>query len=115
MRFRRVLPVLICALLAAHALAADRFSGFNETASTEFTGVYLAPRGTSQWGPNQALNDKDKSWEPGERLQVKGASRDVFDLKVVDRAGHVCIKHGIDLTNDTTFDIRDADLNGCKQ
>jgi hypothetical protein len=95
------------------AFAADHFFGFNETTSTAFTGVYLAPEGTTAWGPNEALNDKDKIWDTGERLSIRGVSRGKFDLKVVDRAGRVCVKHEVDLTKDLTFDIRDQDLLDC--
>ena len=103
-----------CWLFASGALAADRFVGFNNTTSTVFSGVYLAPRGTTAWGLNQALNDKDKAWDAGERLTIRGLSRGTFDLKVVDRSGRVCIKKGLDLTSDTTFDIRDEDLRDCR-
>jgi hypothetical protein len=98
-------------------LAADRFSGFNNTTSTVFTGVFLAPEGTVKWGPNEALNDKDKDkiWDAGERLVIKNISRGKFDLKVVDRSGRTCIKHGLDLTKDLTFEIRDKDLTICKK
>ncbi len=114
MRACFVLLMTLCSVAGSNALAADRFVGFNETASTVFTGVYLAPEGTTAWGPNQALNDKDKVWDTGERLAVKSVSRGKFDVKVVDRSGHVCVKHGVDLTQDTTFDIRDEDLRNCK-
>ena len=128
MHFRHVLPPLLhalrvpcllpalsvlCILASPAALAADRFFGFNDTTSTVFTGVYLAPAGTTAWGSNQALNDKDKTWESGERLAITGLPRGRFDLKVVDKSGRTCIKHGIDTTRDTSFDIRDQDLRDC--
>jgi hypothetical protein len=109
-----VLLTVLCGLVGSSALAADRYFGFNETTSTVFKGVYLAPAGTTNWGPNEALNDKDKIWDTGERLKINHASRGVFDLKVVDRTGRACIKHGIDLRKDLTFDIRDQDLAACK-
>ena len=115
MRAYCILLATLCNFAGSHALAADRFVGFNETASTVFTGVYLAPEGTTAWGPNEALNDKDELWDTGERLTIKSVSRGKFDLKVVDRSGHVCVKYGLDLTQDTTFDIRDQDLRNCKQ
>lgn len=106
---------ILWSLHCAGVLAADRFSGFNNTTSTVFTGVYLAPAGTGKWGPNEALNDKDKVWDAGERLAVRNISRGKFDLKVVDRSGRACIKHGLDLTEDLTFEIRDEDLAICKK
>jgi len=114
-RYRCVILIMLCSLPRPGAAAADRFFGFNDTTATEFTGVFVAPEGTGQWGPNEALNDKDKSWGSGERLPIKAASRTRYDLKIVDRAGHTCVKHGLDLTKDTTFDIRDEDLAICKQ
>lgn len=110
--------MLLCgpavALAPPLAAAADRFFGFNLTASTVFTGVYLAPEGTTDWGQNEALNDKDHTWEYGERLRITGVSRRMYDLKLIDRSGRVCIKHGVDLRSDTTFDIRDDDLRTCE-
>ena len=105
--------ILLGVMPLTPGVAAERFFGFNNTTSTVFTEVYLAPHGTTQWGPNEALNDKDKTWEPGERLLIKAVSRALFDLRVVDRSGHACIKPNIDLTKDTTFDIRDVDLRDC--
>jgi hypothetical protein len=113
MRTHGCLMAMLGSLMSFSAVAADRFFGFNETTATVFTGVYLAPEGTDVWGPNEALNDKDKVWDTGERLPIKGVSRGRFDLKIVDRAGRVCIKHGLDLTRDLTFDVRDSDLVGC--
>jgi hypothetical protein len=115
MRPHAIPPAILCILAASSVFAADRFFGFNETTSMVFTGVYLAPEGTTAWGPNEALNDKDKAWDSGERLAIKGVSRGKFDLKVVDQSGRVCIKHGLDLTKDTTFDVRDQDFAGCKK
>jgi hypothetical protein len=115
MRANALLLAILCGLPAAGVLAADRFSGFNNTASTVFTGVFLAPEGSVKWGPNQALNDKDKIWDAGERLVIKDIARGKFDLKVLDRSGHACIKHGLDLINDLSFEIRDEDLAKCKR
>jgi hypothetical protein len=113
MRIPMLSLALLCSLTSFTVLAADRFFGFNETTSTVFTGVYLAPQGTTAWGPNEALNDKDKIWDAHERLAFKSASRGKFDLKVVDRSGRICIKRRLDLTKDLTFDIRDQDLLDC--
>jgi hypothetical protein len=110
---RYLVLCLLCSLPVPATAAAEHFFGYNQTTATDFTGVFLAPEGTAKWGPNEALNDKDRSWESGERLAIKSGSRARFDLKLQDRSGRTCIKRGIDLTNDTTFDIRDADLATC--
>jgi hypothetical protein len=113
--FLTILYGLPVCCLPVCGLAADRFTGFNNTTSTVFTGVFLAPEGTVKWGPNEALNDKDKIWDAGERLAIKNISRGRFDLKVVDRSGRACIKRGLDLTEDLTFEVRDEDLSSCKK
>jgi hypothetical protein len=100
--------------LARPAAAADRYFAYNETTSTSFSGVYLAPAGTTQWGSNEALNDKDKTLDYGERLSLTGLSRARYDVKLVDSKGHTCIKKNVDLTKDTSFEIRDGDLAGCR-
>jgi len=112
-RATTILLLLALCVSAGVGAAADRFFVYNLTTSTEFTGVFLAPVGTETWGANQALNDKDKSLETSERLPLIGISRGKFDVKLQDRKGHVCVKRGVDLTRDTSFDIRDADLAGC--
>lgn len=95
------------------AAAADRFFVYNLTTSTTFTGVYLAPAGTAQWGGNQALNDKDKAIDPSERLPIKDIVRGMFDVRLADRKGRICLMPGVDLRTDTTFEIHDRDLKQC--
>lgn len=110
--------VLLALLLAGAAVpagaASDRFVAFNLTATTDITGLYLAPAGTENWGPNQVLNDPDKVLEHGERLKLTGIRHQRYDARIVFAKGRTCVKHGIDLTRDPTFDIRDADLAACK-
>ena len=103
-----------CVSAGSGAAAADRFFAYNLTTSTEFTGLFLAPAGTDNWGANQALNDKDKSLETSERLPLTGISRGVFDVKLQDRKDHTCVKRGVDLKRDTSFEIRDTDLVDCR-
>lgn len=94
----------------AKAAGAEKFFVYNLTAVTDLGGVFLAPAGTTDWGPNQALNDKDHQVEPTERLSIKGIGHGMFDVRAVATSGHACIKKGVDLTSETTFDIRDADM-----
>jgi hypothetical protein len=113
MPFRRLVWLPLTIALGLPAAAADRFFMYNLTDSTTFHGVFLAPAGTGHWGTNQALNDKDKAIDPSERLPIKDVSRGLFDVKLVDETGRVCITHGIDLGKDTTFEIHDSDLTDC--
>ena len=113
MRYGVIGAILLAGWTGA-AVAASRFAAFNMTATTDFDGVYLAPAGTQDWGPNQALNDSDKQLQHGERLRLKGITHGRYDVKVTWGTGHSCIKHGVDLTRDPTFDIRDTDLAKCR-
>lgn len=107
--------MLLAAVLCGSAAAAEaghreKFFVYNLTSSSDLGGVFLAPAGTMEWGPNQVLNDKDHEVEPTERVAVTGITQGVFDVRAVTTAGHACVKKGVDLTHETTFDIRDADL-----
>lgn len=97
----------------APASAEEKFFAYNLTTNKVFTGVYLAPAGSTQWSANQALNDKDKALDPSERLLIKGVTHGKFDLKLVDKKNITCIRRNVDLSKDSTFDIRDTDLTNC--
>jgi hypothetical protein len=103
----------VLALLGPAAGAAERFFAYNETTNVTFTGVYLAPAGTAQWGPNQALNDKDKTLEPSERLALTSVGHGRYDVRVVDEKGRACVDRGVDLSGETSFEIKDEDLKEC--
>jgi hypothetical protein len=92
----------------------QKFFAYNSTTRTDFTGVYMAPAGTQNWGPNQALNDKDKSLDAGERLTLTGLTPGAFSIKLVDRSGRTCILQQVDLAKDKSFEIRDKQLSDCR-
>lgn len=100
--------------MSVSAGAGPNYFAYNLTATTTFKQVYLAPAGAGQWGPNQALNDDDKELDFGERLTLTGLSPGVYDVKLVDDTGRTCILHSINLTKETSFDIRDSSLTDCK-
>ncbi len=117
LQHRAINAAFALGLLAASsgtAGAADKFFAYNETTSSTFTGIYLAPAGTTQWGANQALNDKDKTLEPSERLLLKGVGHERYDVRLVDAKGKTCVKHRVDLSQDSSFLIRDEDLKECR-
>lgn len=111
---RSLVGAILLAGMAGTALAADHFAAYNSTATTDFTGLYLAPAGTQAWGSNQALNDPDKALQHGERLRLNGLTHGRYDVKVTWGDGRSCIKRDIDLTKDLSFDIRDGDLARCR-
>ncbi len=81
--------VAVLALMASPAWAKDMLF-WNQT-SKEFAGVYLAPAGTAQWGPNQTDNDNDHSVSADERLKITGVDPGSYDVKLVDTAGRTCV------------------------
>ena len=113
MAHRWVVSIAVLWCIAGDARADVRFFVYDLTTSTKFTEVYLAPSGSGQWGANQALNDKDRVLDPGERLGLSAGVRGVYDVKFIDPDGRVCIKSGVDLTREISFDIRDTDLASC--
>jgi hypothetical protein len=90
-----------------------KFFVYNNTTRTDFTGVYMAPAGSENWGRNQALNDNDKVLDFGERLTLTGLSPGAYSVKLVDRSGRTCILQRVDLTRETSFEIRDNQLSNC--
>ena len=93
--------------------AVKKFFAYNMTTRTDFTGVYLAPEGTTSWSPNQALNDPDKSLDTTERLVLTGLTPGHYDVKLVAKDGRTCFVKNVDLTKKNSFLIKDGELTGC--
>ncbi len=120
MKHRPEFPLLVAALAAAMSVlpqlsvaAGKKFFAYNMTTRTDFKGVYLAPAGTTKWGPNQALNDPDKSLDTTERLTLTGLTAGHYDLKLVAEDGRTCTIKGVDLTKQTSFEIKEGQLTDC--
>jgi hypothetical protein len=109
-----ILSAAATILFQPAAAQGNRYLVYNNTSRTDFTGLYMAPAGTQNWGPNQTLNDKDKSVEAGERLKLTGLSPGRFSVKLVDRKGRTCILPSVDLTKENSFEIRDNQLSHCR-
>jgi hypothetical protein len=109
-----ILSVAATILFESAVAQGIRYLVYNNTTRTDFTGVFMAPAGTQNWGPNQALNDKDKSLDSGERLRLTGVSPGSFTVKLVDSKGRTCILAHVDLTKETSFEIRDNQLSNCR-
>lgn len=72
--------------------------------------LYLAPAGTSNWGPNQCKNDPDGAVDTDERLPVTGISSGIYDAKLMDRSRQICIVRGIKIEVGAIFSIEEKDL-----
>jgi hypothetical protein len=64
---------------------------------------YLAPVGTTQWGPNQCMNDKDGTVDPDERLRITGVKSGVYHARFVDVKGRSCMVHNISVEEGKIF------------
>ena len=102
---------------AAPAGAAERLQFWNLTANT-IDELYLAPAGTTDWGPNQTLNDiEDKTVEADEKLPLKGVDAGHFDVKLHDITGRTCLVKNVTVraTGKYAFSIAEKDLTDCKK
>ena len=112
---RWILASVALLLASASELAAQgkgiRF--WNLTTAT-ISSFQLSPAGKDTWGPNQALNDKDKEVDHDERLRITSTEPGRYDAKIGYRNSKQCIVRDIEIKADAVFSIADKDLKDCK-
>jgi len=100
----------------AHPAAAQgkptRFWNLTRQTISEF---YLAPAGTTDWGPNQCKNDKDGTVDSDERLRITGVASGSYDAKLTDVSGRSCLVHNIKVEAGGIFSIEEKDLTSCSK
>lgn len=105
--------VLACVLLAASATSAfakpTRFWNLTDNTVTE---LMLAPTGTEKYGPNQTLNDRDKTVEHDERVKLKDVPSGTYDVKLVDEKGRKCAVKNVVVKEGDIFSIEEKQLAG---
>ena len=105
------LIVFILGFVPIVALAKDtRF--WNLTANT-ITSLQLSPAGKSDWGPNQAENDRDRTVDHDERLKITDTAPGMYDVKFVDKSGRTCVVPNIEVKAGSIFTIEEKNLKGC--
>lgn len=108
--------VAFVAILAACSAgyAAERLRFWNTTART-ISELYLARPGTGRWGPNQCLNDPDKSVDADERLTLTNVTPGRYDVKLVDKTGRICTVPNVEVVSGRpyAFSISEKDLTNC--
>ena len=111
---RALILAIALAIAAAPAAAADKMRFWNLTAA-EITELYLAPAGTTQWSPNQCLNDSDKSVEADERLDLKDIAPGRYDVKLADTTGRHCLVKDVAVKSGGkyAFSISEKELTDC--
>lgn len=87
---------------------------WNLTTAT-ISNFQLSPAGKDSWGPNQALNDRDKEVDHDERLRITGIEPGRYDAKVGYRDSRLCLVRGIEIKADAVFTIADKDLKDCNK
>jgi hypothetical protein len=105
-----LLLVLTAGSLACAQGRPARFWNLTQGRISEF---YLAPVGTSNWGPNQAKNDKDGVVDPDERLNITGVASGTYDVKFTDLSGRTCMVQGVKVEVGQVFSIDEKDLKSC--
>jgi hypothetical protein len=108
-----VLAALVLALTVSAALAEGRPTRFWNLTRHVISEFYLAPAGTTQWGPNQCKNDKDGTVDPDERLRITGVAPGTYDAKLTDASGRTCIVRNIELKAGEIFSIEEKELTSC--
>jgi hypothetical protein len=108
--------LLLLFTVPTDAWSADRMQFWNLT-GTKITKLYLAPTGTTKWGPNQCANDADGSVDPDERLRLTGLTAGHYDVKLAEASGRTCIVKDVTLQTGTAyaFSISEADLKDCSK
>ena len=109
---RQIIIAFTLVVAAGAVQAADsgitRF--WNLTGET-ITQLYLAPTGTTDWGPDQCRNDKDGSVDFDERLRITGISSGHYDVRFTDQTGRSCVVKDVEVNAGKVFSI-DKEMSG---
>jgi hypothetical protein len=108
-----MLIVLALAAMASAAAAQGRPTRFWNLTRYTIAEFYLAPAGTTDWGPNQCKNDKDGTVDPDERLRITGVAPGSYDAKLTDVSGRTCVMRNIKISTGEIFSIEEKDLTSC--
>jgi hypothetical protein len=103
-------------LMASSAQAQSKRSGmrfWNLTLYT-LTSLQFSPTGQDKWGPNQCLNDDDKTVDHDERLRITGLTAGRYDARLTDKIGRTCVVKDVEV-KDGVFAIEEKQLTNCAQ
>jgi hypothetical protein len=112
----RILIAVTAVLLSTSQLVAQGkgIRLWNLTTAT-ISNFQLSPAGKDSWGPNQALNDRDKEVDHDERLRITGIEPGRYDARVGYRDSRQCLVRDIEINADAVFSIADKDLRDCNK
>jgi hypothetical protein len=110
---RIAIIILALAATSAAALAQSRPMRFWNLTQYTISEFYLAPAGTTNFGPNQCKNDKDGTVDHDERLRIIGVEAGTYDAKFTDVKGRTCVVRNIKIESGEIFSIEESDLPPC--
>jgi hypothetical protein len=105
--------VLALCVTSSAAFAAERPLRFWNLTRHTISEFYLAPAGTTSWGANQCRNDKDGTVDSDERLRITDTPPGIYDAKLTDVSGRVCIVRNVKLEAGEIFSIEEKELTSC--
>jgi hypothetical protein len=94
------------------ALSPKPMKVWNLTASA-IVDFRLAPGGSSKFGRNLALDDKDKAIDIDERLTLQDIAPGLYDARIKFRSGRACRVAGLKLEAGAIASIEEKQLEHC--
>jgi hypothetical protein len=112
---RWILAAAISLVSAGQLAAQGKGIRFWNLTTATVSSLQLSPAGKDSWGPNQALNDKDKEVDHDERLRITGVEPGHYDARIGYRDKRQCVVRDIEIKVDSVFSIGDKDLTDCSK
>ena len=110
---RTVIAIIALAVLMGLARAQNRPTRFWNLTLNTISEFYLAPAGTSDWGPNQCKNDRDGAVDPDERLRITDTPSGIYDVKLTDSTKRICTVRNVKIEEGAIFSIEEKELTSC--
>jgi hypothetical protein len=111
--FRIIFAIVSLAVMTSQALAQGKPTRFWNLTRNTISEFYLAPAGTTNWGPNQCKNDKDGAVDTDERLRITDVASGIYDAKLLDVTGRTCVVRNVKVETGGIFTIDEKDLTSC--
>jgi hypothetical protein len=105
--------LLALCITSSLAFAAERPLRFWNLTRHTISEFQLAPAGTNNWGPDQCKNDKDGTVDSDERLRITATPPGIYDAKLTDVSGRVCLVRNLKLEAGEIFSIEENQLTSC--
>lgn len=110
---RLLIAGIAVALLASPVLAKSKGTRFWNLTLYTVTSLHLSPPGKNVWGPDLCKGDEDGTVDHDERLRIDGLKSGVYDVKLTDKIGRVCIIRNVAVKADAIFTIEEKQLTDC--